>query len=76
MMMVPWESNIVTSVLVNKTEHSASQKIPMLSRLLIKSGMMVPVVVPGGSCGKLMVAVADECSTCPLAILMFVGGEL
>ena len=72
-MILPWASYTVTSVLVKVTVQSASQKTPILRRLLMKSGMSFPVDVPGGSHGRLMVAVADNCSSCPVAVLIVDG---
>ena len=54
----------------------ALQKTPMLSRLLMKSGMIFPVDVPGGSHGMLMVVSADDCSSCPVAVLIVDGAAL
>jgi hypothetical protein len=76
MMGVPSESLIVTSDFVKVTEQSASQNTPILRRLLANDGMIVQSVVPGGKLGRLMDAVADDCSSWPLAILIVVGAAL
>jgi hypothetical protein len=57
-------------------EQLASQNTPILRRLLANDGIMVQFVVPGGRFGRLMEAVEDNCSNCPLAILMVVGAVL
>ena len=76
MILIPVELLIVTSSQVKTTVHPASQKTPMLRRLLENVDMMVPVDVPGGSCGRLMVAVVDEWRSWPSAMLTVVGVEL
>ena len=75
-MILPWESYTVTSVLVKVTVQLASQKTPMLRRLLTKLGMIFPMDVPGGSHGILMAALADDCSSCPVAVLIVNGAAL
>ena len=62
--------------MVKVTVQLASQKTPMLRRLLTKLGMIFPVDVPGGSHGMLMVALVDDCSSCPVAVLIVDGAEL
>jgi hypothetical protein len=54
----------------------ASQNTPMLRRLFANVGMMVPELVPGGRCGKSMVAVVDEFSNFPSAMPTVVGNAL
>jgi hypothetical protein len=66
----------VALCLVKVTLQSASQKTPILRRLLANDGIMVQFVVPGGRFGRLVEAVADNFSNCPLAILMVVGAAL
>ena len=75
-MILPWALHTVTSVLVKVTVQTASLKTPMLRRLLTKSGMIFPMDVPGGSHGMLMVALADDCSSCPVAVLIVDGVAL
>ena len=58
------------------TVQLALQKTPMLRRLLTKLGMIFPVDVPGGSHGMLMVALADDCSSCLVAVLIVDGTAL
>ena len=48
----------------------------MLRRLFANVGMMVQELVPGGRCGKSMVAVVDEFSNCPSAMPTVVGDAL
>ena len=55
--------------MVKVTVQLESQKTPVLRRLLTKSGMIFPVDVPGGNHGMLMVALADNCSSCLVAVL-------
>ena len=76
MMGVPSELLIVASNFVNVMEQLASQNTPILRRLLANDGIMVQFVVPGGRFGRLVEAVADNFSNCPLAILMVVGAAL
>ena len=75
-MILPWALYTVTSVLVKVTVQLALQKNPMLRRLLTKLGMIFPVDVPGGSHGMLMVALADDCSWFPVAVLIVDGATL
>ena len=75
-MILPWALYTVTSVLVKVTVQLASLKTPMLRRLLMKLGMIFPVDVPGGSHGRLMVAGVDDCSSCPVALLIVDGAVL
>ena len=73
MILLPAELLTVTASLVKTTVHPASQNTPMLRRLLANVGMMVPELVPGGRCGKSMVAVVDECSNFPSAMPTVIG---
>jgi hypothetical protein len=76
MILMPAELVTVTSSLVKTTVHPASQNTPMLRRLFANVGMMVPEFVPGGRCGKSMVAVVDEFSNFPSAMPTVVGNAL
>ena len=75
-MIIQWALYTVTSVLVKGTVQLSSQKTPMLRRLLTKLGMIFPVDVPGGSHGMLMVVLADNCSSCPVAVLIVNGAAV
>jgi hypothetical protein len=74
--ILPWALYTVTSVLLKVTVQLALQKTHMLRRLLTKLGMIVPVDVPGGSHGMLMVALEDDCCSCPVAVLIVDGAAL
>ena len=62
-----------TSVAVNVILHWASQILPMPMRLLVKFGMMCPVCASSGRWGMLVIAVADNVISCPVAVLTNVG---
>ena len=66
----------MTSVLVRVTVQWALHKTPMLRRLLTKLGMIFLMEVPGSSHGMLMVALADNCSRCPVSVLIVNGAAL
>ena len=66
---LPPGENIVTYFLVNKTVQSASHMGPTSTSLLVKDGMMYPVVgKSAANCRIVIVEVADDLSTCPLAV--------
>lgn len=62
--------------MVKVTVQPASQKTPMLRRLLANVGMTRPASVPGGRLGKLSDAVVDERMRSPFAILTAIGSAL
>ena len=66
--------NTVTSCLVNKTMQSTLHMGMTPTRVLVKDGMIYPVFRKySANCGIGSVAVADNISTCPVAVptLMF-----
>ena len=66
---LPPGENTVTSFLVNNIVQSASNMIPTPTRVLVKYGMIYPVVgKSAANCGIGGVAVADNLSTCPVAV--------
>ena len=66
---LPPGDNTVTYLLVNKTVQSAYHVGPTPTSVLVKYGMMYPVVVKSAAnCIIGSVAVADELSTCPVAV--------
>ena len=61
--------NTVTSCLVNNTVQSASHMGPTPTSVLVKDGMMYPVVLKSAAnCGIGSVAFSDELSTCPVSV--------
>ena len=66
---LPTGDNTFTYFLVNKTVHSASHMGPTPTSVLVKDGMMYPVVGKSSSnCRVGSVAVAEDLSTCPVAV--------
>ena len=67
--------NTVTPCFANKTVQSASQMGPTPTIVLVKDGMMYPVVGKSASnCGVGNEAVANNLSTCPLAVPTLIFG--
>ena len=58
------------------TVQPASQKTPMLRRLLANEDMTRPASVPGGRLGRLSDAVVDEWIRSPFAMLTAIGNAL
>ena len=59
----------VTSFLVNKTVQSASHMGPTPTSVLAEDGIMYPVVgKSSANCGIGSVAIAEDLSTCPVAV--------
>ena len=70
----PPVENTVKLCLINNTVQSASHMGPTPNRVLVKDGMIYPVFRKySANCGIGSVAVADNISTCPVAVptLMF-----
>ena len=66
---LPPGGNTITSCLVNKTVQSASHMGPTTTRVLVKDGMMYPLVVKYVANFRIgSVAVADDLSTCPVSV--------
>ena len=66
----------VTFALVKVTVHPALKSLPILTRLLVNEGVTWLVFVLMGRLGRLSVAVADDCNSCPDAVLMVLDGVL
>ena len=62
--------------MVKVTVQPASQKTPMLRRLLANEDMTRPASVPGGRLGRLSDAVVDEWIRSPFAMLTAIGNAL
>ena len=76
-MGLPPGENNVTSCLANKTVQSASQMGPTPTRVLVKDGMMYSVVrKSAANCGIGSEVVADNLSTCAVAVPTLIGGAL
>ena len=74
-MVLPSMSQMVTQTHVKMAVHSTLQKVPMLRRLLVKVGMIWPMLeCPTGSVGRSIAAVADEVWHCPVAVPMVMVG--
>ena len=68
-MGLPPGKNTVTSCLVNMTVHSASHMGPTATRVLVKYGMMYPVVGKSSTnCRIGSVAVNEDLYTCPVDV--------
>ena len=66
---LPPGDNTVTYFLLNKTVQSALNMGPTPTSLLVKDGMMYPVVEKSAAkCGIGIVSVDENLSTCPLAV--------
>ena len=76
-MGLPPGENNVTSCLANKTVQSASHMSPTPTLVLLKDGMMYPVVgVSVVNCGIGSVAVAENHSAFPVAVTTLIYGAL
>ena len=74
---MPLGKNTVTSCLGNQIVQYASQMGPTPTRVLVKDGMMYPVVRKSlAICDIGSEAVADDVSTCPLAVPTLICGLL
>ena len=68
-MGLPSRKNTVTLCFVNKTAQSAFQIGPAPTRVLVKNGIMYPALEKSSASCKIdSEAVADELSTCPVAM--------
>ena len=74
---MPPGENTVTSLLENKTVLSESRMVTTPKIVLVKYGMMYPVVeIYAANCGIVSVAVTDNRSTCPVAVHKLIFGAL
>ena len=76
-MGLPPVENTVTSCLVNKTMKYASHMGTKTTRVLVKDGMMYPVVgKSAANCRIVSETVADNLFTCPVAMNTLIFGAL
>ena len=74
---LPPGKNTVASCLVKNTVRSASNMVSTPTIVLVKDGMMYPVVGKSDSnCGVGSIAVSDKLSTCPFAVSTLICGAL
>ena len=74
--VLPPGEKTVTSCLVNTTVQSASHMGPTPTSVLLKEGMMYPVVRKyDQNYGIVSIAVADNLSTCPFSVPFCFDGE-
>ena len=74
---VPFVESTVTSCFVKTTVQSASHMCPTPTSVLVKEGMMYPVVGKSdANWGMGSVSFADEFSICPLAVLTLIVDAL
>ena len=74
---LPLGDRTVTSCLVKTTVNSAFHMGPTPTSVLVREGMMYPVVLkPDSNCGLGIIAVADEFSTCPFSVPTLIGKTL
>ena len=66
--LLPILSHTVIVVLVKVTVQPSSQNLPMLTRLFVNVGIMWPSIVLLWRIGRFIVAVADDCVSCPDAV--------
>jgi hypothetical protein len=60
----------VTLALMKVTVHPTLQNWPTLTRLLVNVGIIWPVFVPEGNCSISSVSIAEDCNSCPDAVMM------